>query len=184
MKTKLMMAAAMVVTLQARQIEHAVDQMVVVYFENSLAPTDEFMATNLADKMFAKAGVRIVWRAGAPSAQKIAEERPVVIRFATNTAAPGALAFAAPYEGVHVTIFSDRVQMGDRRATQAVLAHVLVHEITHILQGFVRHSESGIMRAQWTSQDYADMVWRPLSFTADDIRLIHSGLVVRAARKS
>jgi hypothetical protein len=28
-----------------------------------------------------------------------------------------------------------------------VLAHVLVHEITHILQGIDRHSESGVMKS-------------------------------------
>ena len=187
MKTELMMAAVMVVTLQARQVEFAEEKTVIVYFENSLAPKEEFLARDLADKMFATAGVRIVWSVGSPSAEKIAEEQPIVIRFASNTPAsdhPGALAFAVPYEGVHIKIFYDRVRMGNPRATQVVLAHVLVHEMTHILQGIDRHSESGIMKAQWTTQDYTAMAWQPLSFTSDDIDLIHSGLAARAVRKS
>jgi hypothetical protein len=50
-----------------------------------------------------------------------------------------------------------------------VLAHVLVHEVTHILQGFPRHSESGVMKAHWDSQNFAQMTWQPLPFTDDDI---------------
>jgi len=41
----------------------------------------------------------------------------------------------------------------------SVLAHVLVHEVTHILQGIPRHSESGVMKAQWDSNDFAQMTW-------------------------
>ncbi len=35
-----------------------------------------------------------------------------------------------------------------------VLAHVLVHEITHILEGLNEHSQEGIIKARWTFQDY------------------------------
>jgi hypothetical protein len=49
---------------------------------------------------------------------------------------------------------------------------VLVHEITHILQGVDRHSESGIMKAQWTIDDYRAMASKPLSFTPLDVKLI------------
>ena len=64
----------------------------------------------------------------------------------------------------------------------AVLAHVLVHEITHILQGLSRHSESGVMKARWDSQDFAQMSWKPLPFTAEDVDLIQRGLAARDAR--
>jgi hypothetical protein len=37
-----------------------------------------------------------------------------------------------------------------------ILGHVLVHEITYILQGICRHSESRIMKARWELRDFAD----------------------------
>jgi hypothetical protein len=50
------------------------------------------------------------------------------------------------------------------------------------IQGIVRHSESGIMRAHWTSADYAAMEQSPLPFAPTDIQLIQTGLAQRAAR--
>jgi hypothetical protein len=56
-----------------------------------------------------------------------------------------------------------------------VLAHVLAHEITHVLQGAARHSESGITKARWTLDDLAEMRVLPLRFTVEDVELIHRG---------
>jgi len=64
--------------------------------------------------------------------------------------------------------------------TTNLLAHVLVHEITHILQGTCRHSDTGIMKARWTHQDYMEMGQKPLSFTEEDLQLIRTGLAKRA----
>lgn len=176
---------ATVTTLGAEQAQRKDEKTVVVYFENSLAPKEQFGVQKLAEQMFATAGVRVRWRVGTPSEAKLVEERPIVVHFAVNTPAsdhPGALAFAVPYEGVHIKIFYDRIKAGSPRITQVVLAHVLVHEMTHILQGIERHSETGIMKAIWTAQDYTDMAWKPLSFTSDDVDLIQNGFSVRMAR--
>jgi hypothetical protein len=62
-----------------------------------------------------------------------------------------------------------------------LLAHVLVHEITHLLEGIDRHSESGVMKAHWSSDDTLEMAWKPLAFTEEDKYLIHRGLKLRAA---
>ena len=93
---------------------------------------------------------------------------------------PGAFAFARVYEGVHITVFWDRVQrMTSSLVAGVVLGHVLVHEITHILQGIDRHSETGVMKARWTGEDFFQMTWKPLSFTPGDIYLIQRGLATR-----
>jgi hypothetical protein len=131
--------------------------------------------------MFASADVRVVWRDGAPSTVELAGERPIVVHFVLHTQAsdhPGALAFALPFEGTHVRIFYDRVRLANPQWSQAVLAHVLVHEITHLLQRLNRHSESGIMKAHWTAYDYREMTFRPLPFTPGDIERIHAGLKI------
>ena len=38
-----------------------------------------------------------------------------------------------------------------------LLAHVLVHEITHVLEGVDRHTGQGVMKARWTEDDLALM---------------------------
>jgi hypothetical protein len=49
-----------------------------------------------------------------------------------------------------------------------------------MLQGIDRHSEIGVMKANWTASDYSEMVSSPLPFTPVDIQLIHLGLAARA----
>lgn len=93
---------------------------------------------------------------------------------------PKALAFALPYEGRHVTVFYDRVREAMPEAPQMGLAYVLVHEITHILEGMPRHSESGLMRAHWSWADHYAIRWGRLALSAEDIDLIHAGLAARA----
>src|SRR6202022_2873401 len=108
------------------------------------------------------------------------------ISFSQDTPAkrlPHALAYALPYEGTHNVIFYDRVQRAVRAADVAcLLAHVLVHEITHILQGIQRRSDQGVMKAAWDGSDYVAMTWKPLAFSSHDIELIHRGLAAGAAR--
>jgi hypothetical protein len=58
----------------------------------------------------------------------------------------------------------------------------MVHEIAHILQGIVRHSEQGIMKAKWDPRDKAAMRMHALSFDAADIDLIKLGLDSRITR--
>ena len=133
--------------------------------------------------MFAEAGVRLEWRTGHPSGAQPEREPAIVVSLAENTPAsyqPKALAFAQVYEGVHITVFWDRVERLSRFAPpNFVLAHVLVHEITHILQGIDRHSESGVMKAHWTVEDYRAMAAKPLPFTPQDVQLIELGLAPR-----
>jgi hypothetical protein len=57
-----------------------------------------------------------------------------------------------------------------------LLAHVLVHEITHILEGIPHHSQDGVMKAHWTPQDIVRMASRPLPFDPQDVALIQYGL--------
>jgi hypothetical protein len=60
---------------------------------------------------------------------------------------------------------------------------VIAHEVAHILQGLMRHSESGIMKAQWTGADCQQMAWKPLPFTDEDVLLIRRGVKVREASR-
>jgi hypothetical protein len=97
---------------------------------------------------------------------------------------PGSLAYALPYEGLHIVVFYDRIAQDHRDLLKSLLAHVLAHEITHLLQAESRHSGSGIMKARWEESDYEDMKHGRLALSAEDIDLIYRGLAARARANS
>ena len=138
-------------------------QKLTVYLrENARVPPEvRAPALDLANKMFATIGIRLDWRSGEPPGTSSA--RPIGIE-PTNLL-PGALGCAMPYEGIHIRVFYDRLQ-NDVAPRSVLLAHVLVHEIAHILQGTDQHSNSGVMKAVWTHQDHVQMRARALPFTA------------------
>jgi hypothetical protein len=135
-------------------------------------------AENLAYIMFAKARVYLNWQLSRPKFHEM--RRVIITEITSNTPSmfhPGALAYSLVFEGVHLRVFYDRLEnAGGQRMTAALLAHVMVHEITHLLQGIDRHSEEGILKAHWTDKDVMQMRWRPLSFEPADIELIRKGL--------
>jgi len=55
---------------------------------------------------------------------------------------PNSGAFAFPNEGIHITVLYDRLVWSEKMPgfAHVLLAHVLVHEITHLLEGICRHS--------------------------------------------
>jgi hypothetical protein len=138
-------------------------------------------AESIASAIFEKAGIHIAWKAGQPKPDPA--ELPVVIEISSDTPGTfhtGALAYAQPYEGEQVRIFWDRVKhtVSDRVVTK-LLAHVMVHEITHNLEGIDYHSRTGIMKAHWTDSDLAELTFKSLSFDPKDVALIYAGLARR-----
>jgi hypothetical protein len=163
-----------------------------VYVQASIGDSGLFpimlRAQSIASGMFATVGVRINWRTGQP--KTYGPERPMLIDITSNTPETlhrGALAYAQVFEGVHIRVFYDRVRNADRPyTTSMLLAHVLVHEITHMLEGVDRHSEQGVMKSRWTADDLVQMVYKPLAFDPMDALLIRKGLADRGrpARKA
>ncbi len=137
-------------------------------------------AERIASSMFAQARVRIKWQSGQPDSFQA--QPLIVLSFASNTPdkiPSNIFAYALVFEGVHIRIFLDHVVERAHRANPLatyLLAHVMVHEITHILEGVKDHSPEGIMKATWTEADIKGMIVKPLSFTPADIQLIHAGL--------
>jgi hypothetical protein len=142
-----------------------------------------------ATEMFAQIGVKVEWRkglAGCPPQGiqvSLTDRTPEDLR-------PKAFAFATPGEG-RARIFYDRirrvkprlpVEIGKEMLIPHLLAHVLVHEITHCLQGISRHSDRGVMKAGWDPEDFTSMFWGELPFTSEDVTLIHAGLMKRASQ--
>jgi len=133
----------------------------------------------LASAMFASIGVRVDWRErdSCPVGIGAIQVRLSHDSTGVRDSSADALAFAQPYVGT-IVIFLDRVQELNRNGGPSVLAHVLVHEITHVIEGIDRHSAAGIMKAHWNDQDYFEMRRKPLVFAEEDVNLIYAGLKV------
>jgi hypothetical protein len=141
---------------------------------DSIGESAEYTARTLATKMFADIRVTLDWRD-----PRDCPAEAILISLTDNTPENlhrGALAYAQPSEGVHIRVFYDRIRRFPRELVPRLLAHVLVHEISHILQGIDRHSKSGVMKAYWTFDDYHTMLVKTLRFEDQDIDLIRVGL--------
>jgi len=168
--------AAMVGTSLPAGAVPAAEAQVVVCFVDLQDMRVENGAKIVASAIFGRIGVKIQWHGPSNCPRE-----GILITLLNETPGdllPGALAFAQPFEGTHIVVFYDRVKNRPGNV-QCLLGHVISHEVAHILQGLKRHSESGIMKAQWTGADYQQMTWEPLRFTDEDVMLIHRGLQAR-----
>ena len=142
-------------------------------------------AQRQASEMLRSAGIRIVWKFGRPDHAPCCKPQ-VVLEYETDTnRAPDVMGYAFPNgDGSGGIKILYRRIVARRRRPEKVLAHVIVHEVTHMLQGIPRHAESGIMKALWSRKDYEQMDRSPLEFTAIDIQLIQAGVAKRIAKAS
>jgi len=135
----------------------------------------------LASKMFASIGVRIDWhdRDYARLGSALSRCACLTIRPAFANSKPWPLQSRMQES---IVVFPDRVQELNRNGGPSVLAHVLVHEIAHVLEGIDRHLAPGIMKDKWDDSDYFEMRRKSLRFAQKDVDLIYDGLKVRQAR--
>ena len=154
------------------------ERQVIVCVAATADIRQERRAKTVSSRIFAGIGVKIQWHNfGDCPPQGI---RISFLNETPSSLMPGALAYALPYEGTHIVVFYDRVKKNPGNVS-ILLGHVIAHEVTHIVQGVMRHSESGVMKAHWTVSDYQRMAWEPLKFTDYDVQLIQSGLGRRLA---
>lgn len=174
-------AGLMVIPAQARDNYSSVMPQITVCMQGASDFRVTGQAQVKATAIFDAASVRVNWRAGFKGCP--AEGILVTVMDRTPPELhPGALAYAAPYEGAHIWVLHDRIAQSGPELLPVLLAHVLVHEIGHILQGSVRHSEQGLMKAHWSRRDLNSMLRNPLDFTAEDVELIHRGVEGRGFR--
>ena len=135
------------------------------------------LAQELATRIFADVGIPLDWRPCEPANES--SQTRIVVQLVSGKKEglmSGLLGYAIPYRR-HVIIFFDRIETG--HDAWAVLGNVMVHEITHILQGVSRHSDTGLMKPHWSSHDLTEMRYKPLRFTQEDLDLLYSALAVR-----
>ena len=141
-------------------------------------------AEMIAGEIFAHIGVEIEWHGTGRSCPAApGQAAPFEIRVFTDTREdyfPGALGLCHPFDRIHSQVFYDRIRTAVEPDTVPyLLAYTLVHEITHLLQGTDRHSDSGVMKARWDGRDFSKMARRKLPFTDRDLVLIRFGLEAR-----
>ena len=185
-----MMAAAMAAmaattgTIQARgqALPAAPGRKVTICFAHD--PGVPFEVTGRAEAVtsaiYRQIGVSVDWRSTRCPGGSI----QIGLQFVTpRTDHPGAFAYALPYEGTHVVLFYDRVAATarDHQSTAALLGHVMAHEIGHILEGIDRHSESGLMKANWSADEIQLMRVQPMVFSDIDTDMIYRGIESRSS---
>jgi hypothetical protein len=153
----------------------------------------------VASGIFAKIGIHLHWRVGElPETQSAAGDGAIqkvfgirTLEHAPESATTDALASAriVGSSGTEITVYKDRLQRFlDSHSNLAGVAaagagYVLAHELAHVMQGVARHSESGILRAQWSNTDFEEMIFHKLAFTNFDVELIHQGLTLQVASR-
>ena len=154
------------------------DQSIVVTTLERLIVLD---SRHQATEMFAAIGVALKWRDGPPHT---APDGPGNVIMHLDSRTPERLSGRAlgnaTFGGtacpvirlLYTRILNNRVP----RLQVALLAHAMVHEITHVLQGVARHSAEGVMKAEWDKADYHAMLFHPLPFTPEDITLVRTNI--------
>jgi len=142
-----------------------------------------FAAAEQAARMFAVIGVRLQWTKHRPMNPD--RDLPIQVRLIRDMAGhPGALAYANPFDPAPViTVLYDRIVFATERAPEvrgAVLAHVLAHEIGHVLMKNDAHSPEGIMKAHWSGLDWPQITYGQLTFLPADADMIRRGAIARA----
>lgn len=161
----------------------------VIVYITSQSASSTYAAKKIAESVFHKAGLSIAWATGTPPGAAVPGIR-LHITLAEQTPddrLPGALAIAYPFAtcSKSITVFSDRIRSVARRPEResALLAYVLVHEITHVLQRVDRHSDDGLMKASWGTEERAEIFARRLPLTDEDVRLIRHGMALGCRRE-
>ena len=134
-------------------------------------------AKDQAARMFGAAGFNLEWMRAVPTGCR---ENAIEVRFTLVNVAwqRGPLAYSTPFDAKPViTVFYDRVKSASQPEFRTrLLAHVLVHEIAHVLMRADHHASEGVMKAHWTTSDYIQMAHGPLPFMSLDNDLIRNGL--------
>ena len=134
------------------------------------------LAQGLATRIFAEIGIPLDWSSCEPADES--SQTPIVVQLVSGKKeglTSGVLGFAMP-DRRHIIIFFDRIET--MQDTWTVLGHVMVHEITHVLQGVSRHSDNGLMKPHWSRDDLVRMRHKPLPFTQEDLILLYSALAM------
>lgn len=138
-------------------------------------------AETMASSVLRLTGVRLEWR--HRHLPHNYQGNPIAVELTDRPASDhpsDAIGFASTADGVHIQVFYDRIKESvSEGAVPTLMAYTLAHEIGHLLEGFGRHSESGIMKAHWTEADIRRMLAGSFDWAPEDVVLIRRGFADR-----
>ncbi|HLK64962.1 MAG TPA: hypothetical protein VKU19_16080 [Bryobacteraceae bacterium] len=156
------------------------DVAVYVVDEVTLKGPDLSRAEDRVSVIFARIGVRIHWETGAPRPEASCNTIVLtILEFPPADVRPGVVA-VTNLQDDSINVFYSRVRPWYElwpNLGSSFLTHVFAHEISHALQGLNRHSQNGLMKAEWKASDRDIMLRATLPFTDLDVTLIRSGAV-------
>jgi hypothetical protein len=146
------------------------EQIVVSVFNRAGAnPATVRAAEKMAAGIYKQVGVSIAWRNCRTPAEpelercKAAADRgQLMLNIEHRTQAFVADAFGVAFLsddgwGTFCDVFYDRIlelHRGGRASEETILGMVMGHELGHLLLGSNSHSDTGIMRPKWQSEDF------------------------------
>lgn len=176
-----------------------------VYDYTGLSDNTILKAEALARQIFHKTGVETDWvhcptergqEDRFPGCRKPRSESDIILHVIPQSMenrrfSRDAFGFSLPAAvgrpAQHAYVFFHRVEQAARRsqgATHSVcpavlLAHVVAHEIGHLLLGPDKHSDRGIMKPRWKPEDLREMEAGRLVFMAGQAKSIRSQMDAR-----
>lgn len=176
---------------------------ITVYDWAKLAKNDTRTAERELRRIFRESGIEIEWTPGIATAEEASlrsyseappkgheqealchARRDIAFQVLPVTP-PGlkykALGMAHPFahDGTNVTVYDDRVREAAERhglGHAIVLAHVIAHEIGHVLLRSGDHSLTGLMAYTWTEREYFWLAARFMYFSAAQSKAMRTTL--------
>ena len=181
---------AVLVLVYAATVTASEDKPTITYeiYNHSGVSHDTLTAAaSILHALFAASGVEGVWltpQAHFPNPQPASGACPRPLRlimlaedqFEAVVRTPGVFGIKAKSDRDHhgVAYLSPRRVARAARAHKlripTVLAHVMAHELVHLIQPRPSHTLTGLMRAHWESDDYAAMAQGHLGLASDQRR--------------
>ncbi len=164
--------------------------MAVLLINHANAPSGVVAAAQeLVSRIFIAAGVNVEWSVAGNMQHSVSDCRLRVILTAQPQDARdrrmnvmGAALIGSAGSGRLAYVFLREVEdyAGLTKTDPAVvLAHVMAHEMGHLLLGHRGHSVAGIMRAKWEPMEIARIREDLLTFTADEATTVRKSAPVR-----
>jgi hypothetical protein len=157
-------------------------QEIVIHLEQQGVVPEKLMweAESGTANIFKMIGLRVAWKSGKHAELQGCSRviNMAIVPSAPERIPPGVLA-SAHLESASIVVYYDRIEPTIQvwpGLASALLSNVFAHEIAHVLQSLNRHSDTGILKAHWTRDDFLMMLTHRLSFTPLDVGLIRSGI--------
>jgi hypothetical protein len=180
--------------LLVAQTSQGLPQVTVCVYNDSDAPEQTVLkAEGIATRIFRETGVDMDWIdaarhsgktacAGGPAAGTSLILRIIPKPLTLTDTVFGVAFLSEDGSGRYADVFYAPLQKlsGVRQVDASILlAHVVAHEIGHLLLGSNAHAHLGVMRSHWESGDLLRAAMGGLLFTSDESRRMRGRLLSR-----